>query len=81
MGQEQVNQAIMVLKEITSDSTIPKSILLKVQNTIRFLESKEETPIKVSKALTEIEELTLDNNIEPITRTQLFNVSSILEII
>lgn len=81
MTEEKVNQVITALKEISLDNTIPKSILVKVQTTIKFLESNEDTSIKVSKALGEIEELTLNNNMESITRTQLFNIASILEII
>lgn len=81
MSEYKVNQAILALKQISSDTTIPKSIIQRVEHTIRLLQAKEEIPIKISKALTEIEEITFDNNIESITRTQLFNISTILEII
>ncbi len=81
MSEYKVNQAILALKQIISDTTIPKNIIQRVEHTIKLLQAKEEIPIKVSKALTEIEEITFDNNIESITRTQLFNISTILEII
>lgn len=81
MSEYKVNQAILALKQISSDTTIPKSIIQRVEHTIRLLQAKEEIPIKISKALTEIEEITFDNNIASMTRTQLFNISTILEII
>ena len=78
---DNIVKAISALKELQSDSTLPKNITSKIDNTIRFLESDGEVPIIVSKAISEIEDLTENNNMESFTRTQLFNVVSILEII
>jgi len=78
---DNIIKAISALKELQSDSTLPKNITSKIDNTIRFLESDGEVPIIVSKAISEIEDLTENNNMESFTRTQLFNVVSILEII
>lgn len=78
---DNIIKAISALKELQSDATLPKNITSKIDNTIRFLESDGEVPIIVSKAISEIEDLTENNNMESFTRTQLFNVVSILEII
>jgi len=78
---DNIVKAISALKELQSDATLPKNITSKIDNTIRFLESGGEVPIIVSKAISEIEDLTENNNMESFTRTQLFNVVSILEII
>ena len=78
---DNIIKAISALKELQSDSTLPKNITSKIDNTIRFLESDGEVPIIVSKAISEIDDLTENNNMESFTRTQLFNVVSILEII
>ena len=78
---DNIVKAISALKELQSDATLPKNITSKIDNTIRFLESDGEVPIIVSKAISEIEDLTENNNMESFTRTQLFNVVSILEII
>lgn len=78
---DNIIKALNALKELQSDATLPKNIINKIDNTIRFLESDGEIPIIVSKAISEIEDLTENNNMESFTRTQLFNVVSILEII
>ncbi len=78
---DNILRAIAALKELQSDIALPKNITVKIVNTIRFLEQEGETSIKVSKAISEIEDLTENNNLQSFTRTQLFNVVSILEIV
>ena len=74
-----LNQAITALRELREDSTIPKSLQGKVANIIKVLEQGDS--ISVSRALHELEEMTGDNNMQSYTRTQLFNIVSLLEVV
>lgn len=70
------------LNEIKSDSTVPKNIRTKIENIICILERQDcETSIKVSRVQQELDDIAEDSNIQPYTRTQIWNVASLLETI
>lgn len=82
MNQEKISIVICLLRELEEDSCVPKNVKNKISSTIKDLEtSHEEISIKVSRALHALEELTEDNNMQPYTRTQIFNIVSTLEIV
>jgi len=82
MNQEKITTVIALLREVEEDSCVPKNVKNKISITIKDLEtSKEETPIKISRALHALEELTEDSNMQADTRTQIFNIVSTLEIV
>jgi hypothetical protein len=68
-----------VLDELKDDVTVPKNVRLKIEKVIEVLNSDLEMQIKVSKALNELEEIADDVNLQSYTRTQIWNVVSILE--
>ncbi len=68
-----------MLNELKEDITIPKNVRTKVEKVIEILNDKAEMPIKVSKALNELEEVADDVNLQSYTRTQIWNVISALE--
>lgn len=74
-----MEEIIEALKEMQEDSTVPKNIKNKIIGIIQVLNEKVETSIKVSKALSELEDLTEDTNMQAYTRTQLWNIISMLE--
>jgi len=76
-----ITDAIDVLQEMLEDNTVPKNVRARLEKTIIVLQQKEENKIKISRALHEIEEISSDTNMQADTRTQLFNVASMLEII
>lgn len=77
---ELVKETIEALKEMESDSNIPKNIKIKIQNIINVLENKNaELSINVNKALSGLDEMSDDSNLEPDIRTQIWNIVSILE--
>lgn len=78
---DNLQQAIFALQELEQDVTTPKNIKLKLVTTLKLLNDSGETSIKVSKALHELEELSEDVNVQSYTRTQLFNIVSLLEIV
>ena len=68
------------LKELLDDNTIPRNVRNKISTVIEILEDNQmEESIKVNKALDEFEEISNDANLQPYTRTQLWNVVSMLE--
>ncbi|OYT32734.1 hypothetical protein DRJ22_01435 [Candidatus Woesearchaeota archaeon] len=76
-----IQQAVELLQEVGTDTGIPKNIKTKIAEIVKLLNAQEETSLRISKALSELEKLTEDINVEPYTRSQLFNVASILEIV
>ena len=81
MSQEHINAAVIRLKELQDESGVPKNVKASIQNTIKTLEAQTETRVKVNKALNELELIAEDTNMEATTRTQIFNVVSVLEIV
>jgi len=81
MSQEKLQQVIDALNEMLEDSTIPKNVKSKIQSTLSALKEDTDISLRVNKALQELDELTDDINIESYTRTQLWNVVSMLEMV
>ncbi|MBD3361169.1 hypothetical protein GF358_00045 [Candidatus Woesearchaeota archaeon] len=75
-----IRNAIEMLQEMLEDSGVPKNVRTRLEKTIEVLQQKEENKIKISRALHELEEISNDTNMQADTRTQLFNVVSVLEI-
>lgn len=78
---DNLQQAIFALQELEQDVTTPKNVKAKLAVTLKLLNDSGETSIKVSKALHELENLSEDVNVQSYTRTQLFNIVSLLEIV
>lgn len=74
-------RVVEALNELKEDSTVPKNIKTRIDNMICLLKEDTEDSIKVSRVMHEIEEITEDVNMQPYTRTQIFNVVSLLEMI
>jgi len=79
MSNEEINNIIGTLTELEEDVTVPRNVRLKIQCIIKNLKEKTEIPIKTSKALNDLDEIADDVNLQPYTRTQIWNVVSILE--
>ena len=77
---EELNDILEALEDIKSDSTVPKNIKLKMEEIITTLNRNDlEMSLKVDKVQQELEDISSDSNIQPFTRTQLWNVVSLLE--
>ena len=79
MAEERVQDIIAVIKEVQEDSTLPKSIKLKLQKMVEILSENTDISIKVNKTLHELEMIDGDNNTDSFVRTQLMNIASMLE--
>jgi len=81
MDNEALIKVIEALNELKEDNTVPKNIKAKLDNMIGMLKEDTDDSIKVSRVIHEIEEITEDANMQPYTRTQIFNVVSLLEML
>jgi uncharacterized protein (UPF0147 family) len=77
--EEQLKDVIVMLSELKKDSAVPKNVKNKIEATIEVLEEKTELSIKTHRALHELEEVADDVNLQPFTRTQIWNIVSLLE--
>ena len=79
MAQNLVADIIEALQEIQTDSTVPRNVKIKITIIISTLQENIDTQIRINKALNELDEICDDANIQPFTRTQLWNVATMLE--
>jgi len=76
---EKVTEILQALQELEEDTSVPKNVKEKIAGTIKLLNEETDMSIKVSRALQSLENLTEDTNMEAYTRSQIFNIVSMLE--
>ncbi|MBI4140461.1 UPF0147 family protein, partial [Candidatus Woesearchaeota archaeon] len=76
MVSEELNGVVGALKELESDTGLPKNVKTKLNQIIKILEGNEEFLLKKNRALHELESLADDASTPSETRTQLFSVQS-----
>ena len=78
---EQISQLTVVnsLNEIKEDATAPRNVRTKIESVVNTLKEDTELSIKVNKALSELDQIANDVNLQAYTRTQIWNVMSMLE--
>ena len=82
MGDDDKNKLDSVclrINELEEDSGIPKNVKDKLEEIKKILGSSEELSVKVHKALHELDEISADINLQPYTRTLIWNISSEME--
>ena len=79
MMTKDIQNVIELLSELSEDTSIPENVREKTDKIRIVLEEDVDVSIKVNKALNELDEIGNDNNIEPYTRTQIWNIVSLLE--
>ncbi len=77
--KEQVEQVIEILNDLSLDINVSKNIKIKIQHILDLLNERTEFSIRINKVLTELDSMSNDPNLEAYTRTQIWNVVSILE--
>ncbi|MBI4141359.1 UPF0147 family protein [Candidatus Woesearchaeota archaeon] len=81
MTDAELNNVLSALKDLESDGALPKNIKTKLNSIIKILESDEEFSLKKSRALHELESLADDVAMSSETRTQLFGIQNMLEVV
>lgn len=77
MDMDEINQ---LLGEINDDRTVPRNIRNLVQEAKTNLNSKQELPVRINSAISILDEVSNDSNIPIYTRTQIWNIVSMLEV-
>ncbi len=73
-------EIITLLQQIVSDRTVPRNIRSKCEECVTALKNeKEAKAIRINTAISVLDEVTNDPNIPMYTRTQIWNIVSLLE--
>ena len=80
---QRIQNVIEALEELLSDNTVPRNIKARVDTVIKTLGegNDDEMSMKVNKALSDLDEISDDANIQAFTRTQIWNIASMLEML
>ncbi len=76
---EEFKQVFMLLDQIINDRTVPKNIRAAAEQSKNVLSSKDSAEVKISTAISILDEIINDPNMPVYTRTQIWNVVSMLE--
>jgi uncharacterized protein (UPF0147 family) len=79
MSDQKIQQVVELLGELSSDSTIPKNVKSMINQITEILNQKVEMSMRIDKVMHIFDQMNDDPNIDPFTRTQLWNVVSMLE--
>jgi len=78
---EQLDGVIEAFEELQEDPVVPKNVKAKLSEILTILKGQSDTSFKINKALDELDQIANDTNIQAYTRTQIWNVASLLEMI
>ncbi len=80
--EERIKQAMVVLGQISEDTTTPRNIRRAAKDSMGALQTGELTPaVRASNAISILDDILQDPNMPPYTRVKLWNVMSLLEAI
>lgn len=74
------NPVVEALSELQEDTGVPRNLKCRIDEMIVEMKNPNgDSSIIINKMLGELDDLSNDINLQPFVRTQLFNISSILE--
>jgi len=80
MDKDELKPVLVMLEQIMNDRTVPRNIRAAAESSKAALSSNEENPeVKISTAIQILDEIINDPNMPMYTRTQIWNVVSMLE--
>ena len=79
MECEELTEVIEIIEEIGGDTSVPKNVKQILTDMKKSFEADCEIKLKVDDAMQRLEELSINPNILSHTRTQLWNITSVLE--
>jgi uncharacterized protein (UPF0147 family) len=77
--EKEIDDVVTYLKELLNDNTVPRNVKTKIESIVKSFQEKTDMSLKINKALSVLEEISDDNNIQPYTRAQVWNAVSMLE--
>ncbi len=82
MQKNKLEAVFNALNELQNDTTVPRNVKNKIDAIYEILrDESSDISIRINKVLQELEEITEDANMQAYTRTQIWNVISLLEIV
>lgn len=75
----EISAVIDLLEELSNDHSIPRNARNVLSEIKQDLQSEGEVSVKIDSALQKVEDLALDPNLSSFARTQLWNLTSLLE--
>lgn len=80
MNDDRIKNIVIALRELSTDNTVPRNVKAKVVQVIAMLNDKsQDASLNINKALSELDEISDDTNLQSYTRTQVWNIASLLE--
>ncbi len=76
---QELDSIIEVLTDLLEDNTVPRNVKSKLQVIIDALKDSTDLSLKINKALSILDEISDDNNLQSYARTQIWNITSMLE--
>jgi len=71
---------IPLIEQIANDRTVPRNIRTKCEDAVDVLKNeKEDAAVRVNTVVSDMDDISNDPNIPMYTRTQIWNIVSILE--
>jgi uncharacterized protein (UPF0147 family) len=73
-------EIIPVIEQVVNDKTVPRNIRTKCEESISILKNdSQDAAIRVNTVISTMDEISNDPNIPMYTRTQIWNIVSLLE--
>ena len=73
-------EVINLIQQVANDRTVPKNIRTKCEESIASLnDQKEDAAVRINTVISTLDEISNDPNIPTYTRTQVWNIVSIME--
>jgi len=77
---DSLKPVLTILEQIINDRTVPKNIRAAAETSLTVLNSKEDSSeVRISTAIHTLDEIINDPNMPMYTRTQIWNIVSMLE--
>ena len=73
-------EVINLIQQVADDRTVPRNIRSKCEESIKILkDEKEDVAVRINTVISSMDEVSNDPNIPTYTRTQVWNIVSIME--
>ncbi|MBS3119248.1 UPF0147 family protein [Candidatus Woesearchaeota archaeon] len=79
MAKEDFSEVIAALREMEQDSALPRNVREKLEEIFKILDEDAEPKLKIDRIMSELDEISDNANLQAYTRTQIWNVVSLLE--
>lgn len=77
-----IENIIQALSQIKDDRSVPKNIRASCEECVKDLQDKEEElSVRLNSCISTLDEVSNDPNIPSYTRTQIWNIVSMLEVV